>query len=336
MASITEMRAEAAQIDEEKIVFEARFAPKFKSIFRNMADDAYALYRSTGGLDPEELAKNYSTDFTKEIRDLYRKTIKHFGFKTRNDIESKSDIFFDAEYKKQFIDIEHKASMVITDDNLDEKVERINNEFFLAATLFIANQSENQTSFISQTNAKEIRESAARAEVNFADDIARDQENINTLQNEAAVASEAERRRLNRRLSANQTRIDRKLNNSQEIIANNLRTNLMDRSPARSGLIAAQNVGLAESWASQTEAELIANANLQTTEGRLVDVQKTWVAILDSKTRASHATADLQQVGVNDNFTVGGESLMMPRDPSGSAGNIINCRCISRNNVDFI
>ena len=335
MVSEIELRQRAEQIDEEKIVFEARFVPKFKSIFRNMADDAFALYISTGNINSQELANNYSTDFTKEIRDLYRKTIKHFGFKLRSDIQTKSSLFFDAEYKKQFIDMEHKASITITDDNIDEKLERVNNEFFLAATLFIANQSENQTSFISQTNAKEINESAVRAEVSFADDIAKDQENLNTLRNDASVANEAQRQKLNRKITSSQARIDTKIDNSQEIIARDIRTNILDKTQSRSNLIASQNVGLAESWASQKEAELLSNANLNTPTGQNVNLQKTWVAILDSKTRPSHAAADMQQVNVNDNFIVGGESLLMPRDPSGSAGNIINCRCISSNIVDI-
>jgi len=33
------------------------------------------------------------------------------------------------------------------------------------------------------------------------------------------------------------------------------------------------------------------------------------------------------RVPLNENFNVDGEMLEYPGDPSGSAGNIINCRC---------
>ncbi len=47
----------------------------------------------------------------------------------------------------------------------------------------------------------------------------------------------------------------------------------------------------------------------------------------DSKTREDHAEADGQEVGMDEPFDVGGEQLMYPGDPAGSAGNVINCRC---------
>ena len=47
----------------------------------------------------------------------------------------------------------------------------------------------------------------------------------------------------------------------------------------------------------------------------------------DSKVRDDHAEADGQEVGMDEAFDVGGEQLMYPGDPAGSAGNTINCRC---------
>jgi len=60
MASITSKRESATKIDEEKLVLEAILSPKFKRIFRNMSDDAYALYRTTGFINSQELATNYN------------------------------------------------------------------------------------------------------------------------------------------------------------------------------------------------------------------------------------------------------------------------------------
>lgn len=54
--------------------------------------------------------------------------------------------------------------------------------------------------------------------------------------------------------------------------------------------------------------------------------QKQWLAIF-SNTREDHAEADGQIVAINEMFVVGGEELEYPQDPSGSAGNVINCQC---------
>lgn len=58
--------------------------------------------------------------------------------------------------------------------------------------------------------------------------------------------------------------------------------------------------------------------------GRIV---KKWIAREDKSTRPAHANADNQIRPVMQPFIVGGEGLMAPGDPSGSAWNVINCRC---------
>jgi len=55
---------------------------------------------------------------------------------------------------------------------------------------------------------------------------------------------------------------------------------------------------------------------------------KEWAAALDSRTRDSHQAANGQEVAQDKPFIVDGEELMFPGDPNGSAGNIINCRCV--------
>jgi len=254
----------------------------------------------------------------------------------RSSLERKYNIFFDAEYKKQFIDIEIKQTIEMDDTNLDEKMNKINNEFALAATLFIANQSENQSNFIRQTNIKEINDAVVQEEVLFVSRIAQEEAEVTRLRGDLVFANEAQRSRLNRRIRQRESQIRETTENSQEVIAENIGRNLINKSQARSDLIASQNVGLAESWARQTEASLTEAAALATAAGALVRINKTWIAILDNKTRAAHSSADSQEVSVNESFVVGGESLLMPRDPNGSPGNIINCRCISQNSVDTI
>jgi len=58
-----------------------------------------------------------------------------------------------------------------------------------------------------------------------------------------------------------------------------------------------------------------------------VQMERVWVSALDGRTRDDHADADGQTVAIGEPFIVGGEELMYPGDPSGSAENTINCRC---------
>ena len=58
---------------------------------------------------------------------------------------------------------------------------------------------------------------------------------------------------------------------------------------------------------------------------RGADVVKQWDAALDAATRESHQMLDGQIRELDDKFSNG---LMYPGDPSGSAAEVINCRCI--------
>lgn len=52
-----------------------------------------------------------------------------------------------------------------------------------------------------------------------------------------------------------------------------------------------------------------------------------WIATRDGRTRPAHASADGQIVPVGARFQVGGDDLAYPGDPSGRAGNTVQCRC---------
>lgn len=56
-------------------------------------------------------------------------------------------------------------------------------------------------------------------------------------------------------------------------------------------------------------------------------IRKQWLSRDDRVTRPAHRRADGQLRAVSQPFRVGGEALMAPGDPSGSAWNVINCRC---------
>lgn len=64
----------------------------------------------------------------------------------------------------------------------------------------------------------------------------------------------------------------------------------------------------------------------QTAKKRGADVVKQWDASLDKRTRDSHARVDGEIRELDEEFSNG---LMFPGDPSGSAAEVINCRCTS-------
>lgn len=57
--------------------------------------------------------------------------------------------------------------------------------------------------------------------------------------------------------------------------------------------------------------------------------RKRWLTSGNPNVRAAHRDADGQTVNIDAPFRVGGEALMHPGDPNGSAGNVINCHCVS-------
>lgn len=58
-----------------------------------------------------------------------------------------------------------------------------------------------------------------------------------------------------------------------------------------------------------------------------LELRKEWISAEDARTRPDHSAANGQIVGMGEAFDIGGEALMYPGDPSGSAGQVINCRC---------
>lgn len=80
---------------------------------------------------------------------------------------------------------------------------------------------------------------------------------------------------------------------------------------------------------ARTESSRAANATgLETAKETGLEMQKVWNASGGSRTRDSHQRADNQKVGLDEFFIVGGERLRYPSDPSGSAAETINCRCV--------
>jgi len=61
---------------------------------------------------------------------------------------------------------------------------------------------------------------------------------------------------------------------------------------------------------------------------------KQWLTSGNANVRPAHAEANLQTVPIDEPFIVDGEELMHPGDSSGSAGNVINCHCVSLAKAD--
>lgn len=100
---------------------------------------------------------------------------------------------------------------------------------------------------------------------------------------------------------------------------------LQDRMKERAGVISqsrARVIARTETHAASQSSGLIA------AQESGITLQKEWISSRGERTREAHAEADGQTVGIDEPFIVDGEELMYPGDPDGSAGNVINCRCV--------
>lgn len=78
---------------------------------------------------------------------------------------------------------------------------------------------------------------------------------------------------------------------------------------------------------ARTETSMSANLGIESGYRMAGADGKEWLTIQDGSQRDSHSVADGQMVPIDSSFTVGDSSLKFPGDPSGSPGEIINCRC---------
>ena len=100
--------------------------------------------------------------------------------------------------------------------------------------------------------------------------------------------------------------------------------------------------GLSNATRAKTIARTETHSAMTESTDRSVDAapvkieSKDWLSALDERTRKglfNHVTADGESVPKDEFFVRTGESLMYPGDTSGSAGNIILCRCITLYNT---
>ena len=320
----------AKDIDKQKVVIEAKLISSLKRVFRDIAIDAERLYIANKNIDAKDIASNYRAEILVEVRKALRNAIKTFGYSIRDDIGKKHGLYFDIESKSKLIDLNLKQTVKVIDDEIEENLEDINNQFNINASLFIANESEQQANIITETNQNQLEKAAAFGLATYLVLLKdKERERDDLIQDLARAIGTSNEAKIERRLRRVNNAINETTNKRPLIIAENLRKKIIEESEARSELIAAQNVGLGEAWSRNKEAEIINDAALISAAGKKIQISKKWVSILDMKTRSAHRSADGQIVGVNENFIVDGESLKFPRDPAGSAKNIINCRCVS-------
>lgn len=82
---------------------------------------------------------------------------------------------------------------------------------------------------------------------------------------------------------------------------------------------------------SRTETHSASGASQQmAAKASGLPMVKEWVtSIVEGRTRDDHISVNGQKVGIDEPFVVGGEYLMYPGDPNGSAAQIINCLCVA-------
>lgn len=118
----------------------------------------------------------------------------------------------------------------------------------------------------------------------------------------------------------------------QNIIAEGIKDNLSSKEIAK---FIKEKAGISRSRAeliSRTEVHSSANwASIESTQSISnelnIEFKKVWNTTEDERTRSSHREADGQEVDMDESFLVNDEKLMYPGDSSGSASNVINCRC---------
>ena len=80
---------------------------------------------------------------------------------------------------------------------------------------------------------------------------------------------------------------------------------------------------------ARTEAHTAASVGSHVAaEATGLELEKVWAATPDGRTRGSHSDADGQRRAMDEPFNIGGDLLMFPGDPDGTAAEVINCRCV--------
>lgn len=81
---------------------------------------------------------------------------------------------------------------------------------------------------------------------------------------------------------------------------------------------------------ARTESHSSSNASTQmAAKSTRLPLKKEWITSMSDRTRETHMIANGQTVDIDQPFSVGADLLMQPGDSSGSAKEIISCRCVA-------
>lgn len=255
-------RNQATEDLQQKIRFERALMTNLRSLNREITQDNVRFYANNGNGNNAEI---YTNRINQMLNTHYRRVGSFFSNRIRpilpNDILATSD-----------------------------EVNLINQSL----GQYYATRSQQQASFITQTNQENIDEATL-----FAQQDAQMRDEVITVQEAAIVMGAFLSRRLIRRIT---------------------------------GIANTETQAVAE-VAKSTEVEVLTGNRPVISGGRVrtTDVTKQWVTVGDERVRLAHASADFSEVQIDDAFIVGGEQLRYPGDTSlgASLGNVINCRCSS-------
>jgi len=299
------------QLVSDQIKLEEQFAPKVRKMLTDMGQDVASIYISTRTIIPLD---NYRPQMITLLRDHYRRVIPKFGYFLRDRIAG----------SKSKRELMHKfVHWVLNKKNIDD-------DFDTESVVYINNHSENQADIIigNQQNVAEDNINKALISLLLL---------MGTPESQIAPVLQLDRQG---RRSILENMVDSNVTFSQERKNRELRR-LINRenrlsAVSRSNAIALTETNNSINFAMETETELAQNDPETIAAGAAVGVavanlQKEWVAVLDSRTRPTHVAADGQVVGINENFVVGGYQMRFPTDSSlgAPAGEIVNCRCKS-------
>jgi hypothetical protein len=80
---------------------------------------------------------------------------------------------------------------------------------------------------------------------------------------------------------------------------------------------------------ARTESTTAANHGINVgAESSDYEVNKFWINTKDKRTRRSHLAMTNERIAINQPFMVGGIAMQYPGDPSATAAEVVNCRCV--------
>ncbi len=221
------------------------------------------------------------------------------------------------------------------------QMEKVNNAFALESALFVANQSEVQVDYITDTNEKEISDAEKMAVILFFTEqskltsslaklrLEKERVDFEHVISQSNSITAAKKKKIQEKIEATEKELAELIANKDKFIADEIERKIVARGETRSPLIAEQNVGLAQSFAKATEENLV----VENVDGAEFEEQN-WRSILDSHTRYDHAVADGQKK-VNGYYVVGGHRCTRPYDPVLPIDQTAGCRCVEETKVVF-